>query len=220
VQRHLRPLLGKTAIDLDDDLGPRVLQRDAIAREAQLVEQFAVFQRAGQHRRKPVVARVARQLGRVYRAAVDADPKRAVMSGSKVGQVADLVLPGPLRLVVMKMAGVVSQLVYPRGDLFRQAVVLLQINRQVGPRATADLGQGGGIAGRVYGDADHRCAGGGQLVHRGDSRLDVARPCRAHALYGDRLSATDHDRADANGPRRIPREGPVRRCERHGIHFA
>ena len=52
------------------------------------------------------------------------------------------------------MAGVVADLVDVRSDELGQAVVLLQIDRQVGLGLLADFGQGLGVLRAIDGDAD------------------------------------------------------------------
>ena len=52
VQRHVGPLLGEAAIDLDHLARVGILERHAVAREAERVEQLAVLQRAVEHRRE------------------------------------------------------------------------------------------------------------------------------------------------------------------------
>ena len=79
VQRHVRPRLGEAAVDFDHVPRIGILERHAIAREAEFIEQPAVIERAVEHRREPVGRIVLRLLGRVDAAAVDADAHRAVV---------------------------------------------------------------------------------------------------------------------------------------------
>ena len=80
----------------------------------------------------------------------------------------------------------------------RQAIVLLQVDRQVGVRPLADFGQGLGIF--VVVDRDPHDVGPGrdQIVDLRDRRLDVLRVRGRHALHGDRVRRADRNRADAN----------------------
>ena len=55
VQRHVGPPLGEAAIDLDHLGRVGVLERHAVAREAERVEQLAMLPGAVQHRRERVV---------------------------------------------------------------------------------------------------------------------------------------------------------------------
>ena len=54
VQRHVRPRFGEAAIDFDHFARIGILERHAVAREAELIEQPAVIERAVEHRREPV----------------------------------------------------------------------------------------------------------------------------------------------------------------------
>ena len=74
------------------------------------------------------------------------------LSPRDVGQIPHLVLPRLLALVVIEMAGVVADLVDMRRDQLGQAVVLLQIDRQVRRRLPANLGQGLGVLLAIDGD--------------------------------------------------------------------
>ena len=57
VQRHVGPLLGEAAIDLDHLGRIGILQRHAVAREAERIEQLAMLPGACEHRRERIVAR-------------------------------------------------------------------------------------------------------------------------------------------------------------------
>ncbi len=198
MERHVGPLLGKQPIDLDHGRRIRVLQRNAKTRKPQPVQQLAMIQGALQHRPKDVVPGEPLPLGRIDRAAIHAHAQGAIVPAGHVDQEPHLVLPRPVTLVMVKMAGVVADFVHPGGNVRGQPVVLLKIDREVRPAAAADFGQGLRILGRVGGNPHHARPSGGQMVHLGNRRLDVGRLRGAHALHHDRPAVADRDRADAD----------------------
>ena len=98
--------------------------------------------------------------GRIDAAAVDADADRAVVIAGDADQVPHFFLPRLFALVVIEVARVVAELVDVRGDTFGKAVVLLQIDDEVGLGLPADFGDGIGFGIVVDGDANHVGAGG------------------------------------------------------------
>ena len=86
-----------------------------------------------------------------------------------------------------------------RRDLLGQAVVLLQVDDEVGVRSRgADLGQRGDVLRVVDGDADDVGAGGFEQLDLADGGVDVLRARRGHGLHGDGVAAADRDVADAD----------------------
>jgi hypothetical protein len=108
--------LGKAAVHLDHLARVGVLERDAVAREAELVEQLAVLQALSSIGVIESCRVVLLALGRIDAAAVHADAHRAVVLAGDAGQVAHLVLPRLFALVVVEVAGVVADLVDVRRD--------------------------------------------------------------------------------------------------------
>ena len=86
-----------------------------------------------------------------------------------------------------------------RRDPLGQAVVLLQIDRQIGRRLPANFGQRLGVLLAIDGDPHDVGPGVVEHVHLADGRVDVLRVRGRHALHGDRAAAADGDRADADG---------------------
>ena len=93
MQRHIGPSFGKAAVDFDHLPRVAVLQGNAVAGEAQRIEQVAVFPGAVEHWRDRIVVGVAFLLGRIDAAAIHADAYRAVFVGGDAGEIAHLLLP-------------------------------------------------------------------------------------------------------------------------------
>ena len=136
---------------------------------------------------------------RIDRAAIHAHAHRTVVLAGHVGQEPDLVLPRLAALVMIQMARVVADLVDVRGDVAGQAIVLLQVDRQIGLGLAADFGQRRGVLAAVDGDPHHVGAGGRQVVRPGHRGLDVLGVRGRHALHGDRMIGADHGGADPHG---------------------
>ena len=64
VQRHIGPLLGEAAVDLDHLRRVGILQRHAISRKADRIQKVAMLPRAFQHRRDRIVGGVLEPLCR------------------------------------------------------------------------------------------------------------------------------------------------------------
>ena len=77
--------------------------------------------------------------GKVTKEAVHADADGAVVLGRDARDVADFLLPGLLTFVVIEMPGVVADLVDMRRDRLGEAVVFLEVDREVGGGLAADL---------------------------------------------------------------------------------
>ncbi len=142
-------------------------------------------------------------LVRINRAAVHPDANGTIVLGRDAGDVPHLLLPRLLPFVVIQVARVVAELGDERGDLLGEAIVLLQVDGQVGVRAVVDLSEGVGLFLAVDGHPDDVSPGIRQRVDLPDGRLDVGRFGRRHALDGDRPAGADLDRSDADDPRRI-----------------
>ena len=125
VERHVRPRLGKALVGLDHLCGIGVLERDAIARKTQLVEQFAVFERAFKHGGDGIAGRMFLDLGGVHRAAVDADAKGAIVFTRRIDNKSDFVLPRLAAFVVIQVPWVIADLVDVRRDQGGHSVVFL-----------------------------------------------------------------------------------------------
>ncbi len=162
-----------------------------------------MFQCAFEHRSDRHHPGVLLALGRVDAAAVHTDPQRTIVLAGDVDKVPHLVLPRLLTLVVVQVAGIVADLVDVRRHGFGQPIVLLQVDRQIGRRTPADLGQRFGIGSAVHGDPDHVSAGFGQALDLLDGRLHIARARGRHALHGDGMITADRNRPDRHGARRI-----------------
>ena len=119
------------------------------------------------------------------------------------GQEADFVLPGLVPFVMVQMARVVTDLIDVRRHQFRQAIVLLQIDGQVGRTLPADFRQGLGVCGAVGRDADHVGPGLRKRVTLLDRGVDILGAGGRHALNGDGLMIADHHRADSDSSRWI-----------------
>jgi len=135
---------------------------------------------------------------RVDAAAVDADAQGTVMLAGDGRQVANLVLPRLALLVMVQVTGIVANFIHVGRHAFRQAVVLLEIDRQVGRTLPTDLRQGRGVCRAIGRDADDICPGLGQRLNLGDGRVDVLSMRRGHALDGDGLLSADHDRSNSH----------------------
>ena len=90
-------------------------------------------------------------------------------------EIRDLLLHALRLLVVVQVPGVVAQLVDVRRDELRQAVVLLQVDREQGVRARSDLGQRLDVGLAVDRDAHQVGAGGLEQLHLPHRRRDVLR---------------------------------------------
>ena len=88
---------------------------------------------------------------------------------------------------MIEMAGVVANLVDVRSDLDGQAVILLQIDRQVGLGLFANLGQGRGVLAVIYRDPHHVRARVEQRIDLADRGGDILRVRGRHALHGHRI---------------------------------
>src|SRR5690606_15629613 len=136
------------------------------------------------------------------------DTQGHVVLDGDLRDVGDLVADRLLALVVPQVAGVVPDLVDVRRHDLREAVVLLEVHREVGvdrlhyPRA--HLGEGVDVLLGVAGDANEIRAGGVDQGHLPRRRLDVLGLRGGHALHGDRGAAAHLDRANAHRPRGLP----------------
>ena len=128
--------------------------------------------------------------------------------------VSDLIkerLPRSLTLVVIKMARVISDLIDMRRHAFRETVILLQINRQIGLGLSPDFGQGLGVLSAVDRNTDHVRARVIQQIHQFHGRVDIGCAGGRHRLNRDFVSRTDRHRPDSNRP------GPVSLNFNHGL---
>jgi len=96
------------------------------------------------------------------------------------------------------MARVVAQFVDMRGDDFSEAVIFLQINREIGLGLLPNFGQSGGVLVAVDCDANDVGAGSVQGVDLLDSGVDVLRVRRGHALHGNRMATADRGGTDTD----------------------
>ena len=96
------------------------------------------------------------------------------------------------------MPRVITDLVDVRSYLLRQAIVLLQIDRQVGRRAPANPGQRFGIFRAVDRDPHHVRPGSSQIIDLSDRGLDVLGVCGRHALDRNRMAGANRNRTNAN----------------------
>ena len=206
MQRHVGPGGGEAPIHFDHLRRVGILERHAIAREPKPVQQLAMLQRAGQHRAERIVGRESPFRRRIDAAAIHAHADGAVVLGGHVGQIAHLVLPRLFALVVIEMARVVADLVDVRRDHFRQPIVFLQIDREIGRRLLAHGGQRFGVAAAIDGDAHDVGPGADKIVHLGDRGGDVLRGRGRHALHRHRMAGADRD-ASRCGPRESDCEG-------------
>jgi hypothetical protein len=199
VERHIGAALGEAAVHLDHLPRVAVLERDAVPCEVERIEQFAVLPGAFEHRRDRVVLVELLFLGRIDAAAIDADAEGTVVVPRDGGDVSHLVLPRAGRLVVIEVARVVADLIDVRGDQLGQAVVFLQIDRQVRLRLLANFGQGLGVLLAIDSNADDIGSGLVQQVHEPDGGVDILRVRGRHALHGDRMAAANGGGADSDG---------------------
>ena len=125
------------------------------------------------------------------------------MLGGHVGDEPHLVLPGLRWLVVVEMAGVVSQFVDMRGHVDGEPVVFLQVDGEVGLRAGPDGGQGCGVGLAIDGDPHDARPGGMQGVGLVDRGGHVGGVGGRHALGSDGVAGPDRDAPDPHGPRWI-----------------
>ena len=77
-----------------------------------------------------------------------------------------------------------------------QAVVLLQVDHEVGRRLAADLGQRLHVLGVVHGHADEVAAGLADGLRLLDGGVDVLGARGAHALHGDGVGGAEGHGAD------------------------
>ncbi len=196
----------EAGVGLDDLARVRVLQRHHVAVEAEVVQQAAVLERGFDHGRD-VVLGMAGGRDRVDAAAVDADPQRAVVGAGDVDQEADLLRDRLLLLVVVEVAGVVAHLVHVGSHLGGEAVVLLQVDHEVGGSLAADLRQRLHVLRVVHRDPDQGAAGVADGLRLLDGGVDVLGAGRAHALDGDVVGGAEGHGADLHGPRGIALRG-------------
>ena len=201
VQRHLRPLGGETPVHFHHLGRIGVLQRHAVAREAEPVEQIAVFQGAFEHRPQRIVARSSplawpdRPTRSSRRPATHSRAGRPRRPGSgpcpaKGGSARDGT-DGPDCSGSCRPAG------RPRPP----AGSFPEDRRRDWPRC------GGGFRpgprNRVCVSTAIRTTPApacGQLLDLRGGRLDVGGLRGAHALHHDRMPAADRDRADLHRP--------------------
>ena len=96
------------------------------------------------------------------------------------------------------MARVVPQLVDKRGDQLGQAIVLLQIDREVGFGLAADFGECLGVLAAVDGDANDVGPRLNEIVDLPRGGVDIRRLGRRHALHGDGPAGPNLNRPDAD----------------------
>ena len=194
---------GETPIDLDHLGRIGVLQRHAVAREAEPVR--AARSAPGHCRASGRSSRPAANCSRLAGSTEPQfTPTRIAQSCSPadVDQKADLVLPGPLALVVVEVARVVADLVDAAGPP-RPPGGSSPADRPTGwPGPAADLGQGPRRRRGVDGDPHHARP---RPAARASTWATVASTSAglrgAHALHDDRMAPTNGDRADANRAR-------------------
>jgi hypothetical protein len=115
-----------------------------------------------------------------------------------LSQIRDLLLPRLMALVVIKVPGVIANLVDVWSDFFSQPIVLLQINRQTGVSPSPNLAHSVCVPRTVDRDAHNirtRLVQSVDLIHR---RRYVLRMRGGHTLHGYRMTSADRDGADAN----------------------
>ena len=134
----------------------------------------------------------------VDRATIDPDAQGNVVPGRRLDQEPHLVLPRSAGLMVVEVPRVVADLVDRRGQLARQAIVLLEVDRKVRLGPLADRREGLGVAVAVDRDPHHARPGRGERVGLGCRGLNVGGLRRAHALHRDRVAVANRDRADAD----------------------
>ena len=121
-----------------------------------------------------------------------------------VDQKPDLVLPRLFALVMIQMARVVAELVDVRGDGFGQAIVLLQVDRQIGAcvwwRISASASASFLLSTAIRTTSAPARARSLTCADRG---RDVLRVRGRHALHGDRMPGADRHRADPDRTRWI-----------------
>jgi hypothetical protein len=203
VQRDVRSLAGETAVCLDDPRGPRVLEANHVAVEPGFVQKPAVVKGRRDHRVHAVLGVSVFHL-RIDAAAVDSDTDRTVVIPRNVGEESNLLEDGSLALVVVEVAGVVSQLVDVGRDRGRETVALLEVHDEIGRRLAPNLGQGRDVSQVVDRNADDVAPGRPDRFDLADGCLDVAGGCGAHALNGDRVGRSQRDSADPHRTRGIP----------------
>lgn len=97
------------------------------------------------------------------------------------------------------MARVVADLVDVWSYELGEAVVFLEIDREIGLGLAANLRQGFGVLLAIDGDADNVRARIVQGVHLFDGGSDILRLGRGHALDRDGIVVADRDGADLDG---------------------
>ncbi len=193
VQGNIRPLSGEETIGLDNLLRVRVLERDDEAGKPEIVEVGAMINGATHHRSDPILW-IFFLVGRIHGAAVDPHPERAVVLRCHRGDELHLVPHRLVFLYMVKMAGVVAHLVNMGSHLGHEAVVLLQVNHEVGIGPLANLGKGPGIFLVVTGQADNVRPCFSHISDLRQGLIDFLRMCRRHGLNGDAMLAADLDR--------------------------
>ena len=119
VQRNVGANFGESDIRVDDLVRIGILQRYAILIESEIIEHDAMFGGRFDHRRDRIILRIAIELRRIDRSAIDSDAHRAAMFARDLHQVLHLFANRFVALDVMQVARVVPQLLHEWRDLFR-----------------------------------------------------------------------------------------------------
>ena len=204
VQRHIRPPRGKPPVHLHHLGRIRVLQRHAIPRETQPVEQFAMFQRTCQHCLPEDLDR------HVFPAAPDR-PSRNSRQPATHSHVPRPHRPGTAPCLAT--AGYVrsdkdgrdcSGSYRPAGPPPPPSGNSPEDRRKDSPRALPDFAECLDIARRVGGNSHDAGPRFRQLVDLRHSRLNIGSFRGAHTLHHDRIAGTNGDRSD------LDRSGGIR----------
>ncbi len=189
MQRHIRSLLGKAAIDLDHFPRIGIFQRHAIAGETEFVEQFTMLPSTFQHRRDGIGRVVLFFLGRIDTAAIHTDADGTIILRRHIDDQLHFVLPRLFSLVMIQMPRVVAHFIDMRRYFGDKPIIFLQIDRQICRSLPPNFSQRFGIFAAVDGNAHHIGAGSLQIAHLTHRGRHILRRRGRHALHGDRITS-------------------------------
>ena len=165
-----------------------------------------MLQRAFQHGSDGIVGIVFFLFRRINAATVDADSDRAIVLRRLVNDKANFFLPGLTALVMVKVAGVVSNFIDVRRNQFGKLEILLQINRQIGRGLFANFCKSFCVLITVHSNTHDASASLAVRLGLSNCGVDILRFGGRHALNSDRISIPDGDGADDDGTSWVSRD--------------
>ena len=170
-----------------------------------------MLERRRHHRADGVFTKLVRP-GGVERATVHTDAYGAVVLAGNVREIGHFLTRGLVALVVVEVAGIVTDLVHVGRHLLRESIALLQIHGKVRLGSPPDGLDGIGFFLTVDGNAHDTGAGPAELLRLQPGRVDVLGLRRAHALHHDGVAFSDCHATDGDAPRRVPLYGHRPHC--------